>query len=154
MIASMPHEPDARSVLGLIDSLDGERRVMAYQRLHFLAFVESKRPYLKCQCGEPTLVLEFGPAPDERRRIECGICHRFYWWLPKLKNKDKRTGASTGLADSDFCQCCRKSGAKLIGHHVIEVCDGGTDDQENIWTVCEPCHAVIHALRKIAKDAT
>lgn len=28
MIASMPHEPDARSVIGLIDSLDGERRAL------------------------------------------------------------------------------------------------------------------------------
>ena len=137
-----------------IDSLDSDRQAIAYQRLHFLKFISSKQPYPQCQCGEPTLVVEPGPGDDERRRIECGVCHKFYWWLPKLKNKDRRPGASIGLADSDFCQCCRRSGVRLVGHHVIEVAEGGTDDPINIWTVCDPCHTIIHAMRKAVKSIT
>jgi 5-methylcytosine-specific restriction endonuclease McrA len=40
-----------------------------------------------------------------------------------------------------------------VGHHVVEVAEGGSDDPENVWTICEPCHLVIHALRRLAGGA-
>lgn len=132
----------------LIDQLDEEHRQLAFERLHFLNFTKTlvMKP---CRCGVPSPILEAGPEPHERRRIECGGCGKFLAWLPKLKNKDKRPSSSTGLASGTFCQCCRKTGVKLIGHHIIEVDEGGDDRPENIWTVCDPCHAVIHALRRV-----
>lgn len=57
------------------------------------------------------------------------------------------------LANGVECQLCRKTGVNLVGHHVVEVDEGGADNSENIWSVCDPCHAVIHALRRIAKAA-
>lgn len=137
-----------------VDYLDIEHRNLLFERLHFLNYLAAKAPLDSCKCpgGAPTPILAEGPPqePGSRRRIECGLCHKFYFWLPKLKNKDKRATSSTGLANSTFCQCCRKSGANLVGHHVVEVVEGGTDDSDNIWTLCEPCHQVIHALRRIA----
>lgn len=145
-----------RDPIDWIDDLDDEHRQMALERLHFQDFVRSKSPLKSCSCptGNPALVLALGPPnePGARRRIECGICHTFYFWLPKLKNKDKRPTSSTGLANGSECQCCRKRGVNLVGHHVVEVAEGGTDDPANIWTVCAPCHAVIHALRRHALD--
>jgi predicted HNH restriction endonuclease len=32
-------------------------------------------------------------------------------------------------------------------HHAIPVKDGGSDDSENLWTVCTDCHKLIHARR-------
>lgn len=137
-----------------IDGLDDEHRRMAIERLHFQDFVRTKSPLKPCRCPSrtPALVLSMGPPnePGARRRIECGTCHTFFFWLPKLKNKNKRSASSIGLASGAECQLCRKSGVNLVGHHIVEVVDGGSNDPENIWTVCEPCHAVIHALRRHA----
>lgn len=137
-----------------LDQLDAEHRKIAFERLHFLDFLHAKSPLPPCNCsgGIPTPILADGPPqdPGAKRRIECGLCHKFYFWLPKLKNKDKRPSSSTGLADNTFCQCCRKSGVNLIGHHVIEEQEGGSSEPDNIWTVCEPCHQIIHALRRVA----
>jgi len=136
-----------------IDQLDVEHQKIAFERLHFLNFLQAKAPLATCDCldGKPTPVLVEGPPqePGSKRRIECGLCHKFYFWLPKLRNKDKRPSSSTNLASGSYCQCCRKIGANLIGHHIVEVAEGGTDDQENIWTLCEPCHSIVHALRRI-----
>lgn len=139
-----------------LDRLDSEHRRLALERLHFLNFLDAKAPLPPCNCpsGIPAPILAEGPpnSPGEKRRIECGRCHKFYFWLPKLKNKDRRPSSSTNLADGTACQCCRKIGVNLVGHHVIEVAEGGADDPENIWTICEPCHAIIHALRRHALE--
>jgi hypothetical protein len=102
------------------------------------------------------LVADLAGPPQEpgaRRRIECGQCHKFYYWLPKIKNINKRPPSSTGLARGAVCQCCLKAGVALVGHHVVPVADGGSDAQDNIWTVCSACHAIIHALRRMVEQA-
>jgi hypothetical protein len=136
----------------LVDDLDESQQQSAFERLHFLRFIKNKEPYAPCRCSEgPALILAEGPPqePGAVRRIECGVCHKFYFWLPKLKNKNRRSTSSTGLAQGNYCQCCRKTGVNLIGHHVIEVMEGGDDSPENIWTVCDSCHQIIHALRRL-----
>jgi hypothetical protein len=136
----------------LVDGLDEEHQQLAFERLHFLNFVKTLT-IKPCRCFAPVPILAPGPGANERRKIECGGCGKFIAWLPKLKNKDRRSSNSTGLAQGHYCQCCRKTGVTLIGHHVIEVDEGGNNDADNIWTVCEPCHLVIHALRRIAQAA-
>lgn len=138
--------------LAHIESLDSEHQRLIAERLHFLDFTRTIKK--TCRCDQPAFVLESGPTEGERRRVECGTCHTFLAWLPKFHNKANRKTSSTHLATAGYCQLCRKMGANLVGHHVIEVQEGGSNAPENIWTVCEPCHAVIHALRRIAKAAT
>lgn len=137
-----------------IDSDDFETRKRNFERLRFIMFVESKKPLKPCKCGDPHLVLAEGPPnePGSVRRIECGACHQFYFWLPKSRNRDKRPASSIGLASGNFCQCCLKAGANLVGHHVVPVADGGSNAPENIWTLCAPCHDVVHALRRHALE--
>jgi len=137
-----------------LDRLDPEHQHLVMARLHFNQHVATLTRQLtehRTKYGHDAVpVLETGPNPNEQRKIICGHCGHWLDWLPKLKNRNRRAPSSTGLADSDFCQCCRKSGVNLIGHHVIEKQEGGSNDPDNIWTVCEPCHQIIHALRRHA----
>ena len=137
------------SVLTGLDGMDEEHQQLAAERLHFLRFMRSLPPK-GCRCGEPVPVLGDGPKPGERRRIECGQCGQFVAWLPKFKNQNRRARHTVGHAVGNICQMCQREGIRLEGHHVIAVENGGTDAPENIWSICEPCHVVIHALRRMA----
>jgi len=138
----------------LVDQLDAEHQRLVMTRLHFNQHIMTLSRQFQAHQDKyghkPVPVLETGPQPNEQRKIVCGTCGHWLDWLPKLKNATRRAPSSTGLADSDFCQCCRKTGVNLVGHHVIEVSEGGSNEPDNLWTVCEPCHQVIHALRRHA----
>ena len=47
--------------------------------------------------------------------------------------------------DNYTCQCCGKKNCRLEVHHIKFRRDGGTDDEENLITLCEDCHEGVHA---------
>ena len=47
--------------------------------------------------------------------------------------------------DNYTCQCCGKKNCRLEVHHIKFRRDGGTDDEENLITLCEDCHKSVHA---------
>ena len=47
--------------------------------------------------------------------------------------------------DHYTCQCCGKKNCRLEVHHVKFRSNGGTDDEENLITLCEDCHKGVHA---------
>ena len=47
--------------------------------------------------------------------------------------------------DNYTCQCCGKKNCRLEVHHIRFKSDGGTDDEENLITLCEDCHKSVHA---------
>ena len=47
--------------------------------------------------------------------------------------------------DNYTCQCCGKKNCRLEVHHIKFKSNGGTDDEENLITLCEDCHKGIHA---------
>ena len=47
--------------------------------------------------------------------------------------------------DNYTCQCCGKKNCRLEVHHIRFKSDGGTDDEENLITLCEDCHNGVHA---------
>ncbi len=47
--------------------------------------------------------------------------------------------------DNYICQCCGKKNCRLEVHHIKFRRDGGTDDEENLITLCEDCHKGVHA---------
>lgn len=47
--------------------------------------------------------------------------------------------------DNYTCQCCGKKNCRLEVHHIKFKRDGGTDDEENLLTLCEDCHKGVHA---------
>lgn len=46
--------------------------------------------------------------------------------------------------DNYTCQCCGKKNCRLEVHHINFRCSGGTDDEENLITLCENCHKGVH----------
>lgn len=46
--------------------------------------------------------------------------------------------------DNYTCQICGKKHARLEVHHIIFRSQGGTNDESNLITLCEECHAGIH----------
>lgn len=47
--------------------------------------------------------------------------------------------------DNYTCQCCGKKNCQLQTHHIIFRSHGGTDDEDNIITLCKECHKGVHA---------
>ena len=46
--------------------------------------------------------------------------------------------------DNYTCQCCGKKNCRLEVHHIKFRRNGGTDDEENLITLCEDCHKGVH----------
>lgn len=47
--------------------------------------------------------------------------------------------------DNYTCQCCGKKNCRLEVHHINFRSNGGTDDEENLITLCKECHKGVHA---------
>ena len=47
--------------------------------------------------------------------------------------------------DNYTCQCCGKKNCRLEVHHIKFKSNGGTDDEENLITLCKECHDRVHA---------
>ena len=46
--------------------------------------------------------------------------------------------------DGYTCQCCGKKNCRLEVHHIIFRSNDGTDDENNLITLCEDCHKKVH----------
>ena len=46
--------------------------------------------------------------------------------------------------DNYTCQCCGKKNCRLEVHHIKFRRNGGTDDEENLITLCKGCHDGVH----------
>lgn len=71
----------------------------------------------------------------------------------KIKHWGYQKGFNYGYAsrreavlhrDNYTCQCCGKKNCRLEVHHIKFRRDGGTDDEENLITLCEDCHKGVH----------
>ena len=68
------------------------------------------------------------------------------WGYQKGFNYDYSSRRSAVLhRDNYTCQCCGKKNCRLEVHHIIFRSNGGTDDEENLITLCEDCHKGVHA---------
>ena len=45
------------------------------------------------------------------------------------------------------CKFCGYTGMLEV-HHIIPVCDGGTNDLDNLILLCELCHCEAHGAKK------
>lgn len=46
--------------------------------------------------------------------------------------------------DNYTCQCCGKKDCQLQTHHIIYRIHGGSDDENNLITLCKECHKGVH----------
>lgn len=52
--------------------------------------------------------------------------------------------------DENQCQkCARTDGLEV--HHIIPVCEGGTNAMDNLITLCSGCHGEWHSTEKVSK---
>ena len=40
--------------------------------------------------------------------------------------------------DCGVCQVCGRAGHQV--DHIVALCNGGTDDDDNLQVICRPCH--------------
>jgi 5-methylcytosine-specific restriction endonuclease McrA len=52
--------------------------------------------------------------------------------------------------DGYKCRVCG-DGEGLTVHHITPRSEGGTDDPENLITLCDECHSRIHKIERAAK---
>jgi len=64
--------------------------------------------------------------------------------VASLRTQKRRTR----IRDNQQCQICGEVLPVPFGrievHHIIYCCNGGSDELENLATLCDLCHAVIH----------
>ena len=48
------------------------------------------------------------------------------------------------VRDNYTCQCCGKKNCRLEVHHIVFQSNDGSDDLENLVTLCKDCHDTIH----------
>lgn len=54
--------------------------------------------------------------------------------------------------ERDNYQCCNcgRSELELHAHHIVPLSKGGTNNKDNLITVCRGCHMAIHNHRPVA----
>jgi len=51
--------------------------------------------------------------------------------------------------DNYTCQTCGATDEVVHAHHIVPKSAGGTDDEENLKTLCGKCHAMMHRLNAL-----
>jgi len=51
--------------------------------------------------------------------------------------------------DNHTCQICGATNEMVHAHHIVWRHDGGTNDEENLQTLCGKCHAMRHGLNAL-----
>ena len=120
------------------------------------------------ECGQELAVVETPQHKNHWAEYQCAntVCSRFKKhadWVPKPKDGSRRRKANRKLLKKcdvslrAFCHLCTRTSAvldhlkpalQLEVHHVIEVQDGGTDDESNLWILCSECHELVHRQRR------
>lgn len=99
-------------------------------------------------CSQQAIIAETpDPGVKHYKKAVCGSCGKFFGWISKPKNLTRRAPSTTGLKTGERCAICL-TGSSLEVHHIIEVADGGDNDPENLLTLCQACHALVHWVRR------
>ena len=104
--------------------------------------------YIKSILPITTLVLETG-------QFDTHLMKNTTLANPKVRHWGYQKGVNYGFEntkamvlnrDNYTCQCCRgkHKDSKLEVHHVIFRSNGGSDEQENLITLCHTCHKALH----------
>ncbi len=90
-----------------------------------------------------TIVLETGKF--DTQLMEKPWLQKYNWAYQKGVNYGYANSRAHALdRDKYTCQCCGKKNKRLEVHHIIYRSNGGSDDLDNLITLCEDCHKDIH----------
>lgn len=92
------------------------------------------------------IVLEVNQFDTHLMKNPCLIVEKVkHWAYQKGFNYEFSSRREAILhRDKYTCQICGKKHVKLEVHHIIYRSQGGTDDEDNLITLCEDCHHNIH----------
>ena len=88
-------------------------------------------------------------VPNPQLNIEVGKFDSHKFVNPDVKGKYYQTGQMYGYYDVRYfvfardnytCQLCKKKGGILRTHHIRYKSKGGTDNPNNLITICNDCH--------------
>ena len=89
------------------------------------------------------LVLETGKF--DTQLMEKPWLQKYTWAYQKGVNYGFANARAHALdRDNYTCQCCGKKHTRLEVHHIIFRSLGGSDELDNLLTLCEKCHKAIH----------
>lgn len=107
-------------------------------------------------CDHENLKRNYGPHPGGHDcKVTCDDCGLFIKWEGKPKEKKSRKGQADlrNRFCKDYCELCLSMKEDLVLpdtleiHHVLEVQHGGSDEPENLQTLCTGCHKMVHWRR-------
>ena len=55
------------------------------------------------------------------------------------------------ISKHPLCECCEQKGLLTPAtevHHIVSLADGGTNSDDNLMSVCKPCHAILDENHK------
>lgn len=97
-----------------------------------------------------TLVLETGKF--DTQLLQKPWLQKYSWGYQKGINYGYANSRAHALdRDKYTCQCCGKKNKRLEVHHIVYRSNNGSDDLENLITLCEDCHKDIHDGTKTLK---
>ena len=115
-----------------------------YSHMREIEFIKKLLPIsqLVLECGkfDPHLMKDPSLANEKKK----------HWGYQKGPNYGfENTKAQVLFRDGYTCQYCGKNQKKIKNirldvHHIIYKSNGGSDEPENLITVCRPCHWKIH----------
>ena len=90
------------------------------------------------------VVLEVGEFDPQLLQDPTLVFHKWDYAKGELYQQENFKQA-TRARDNYTCQCCSKKNCRLEVHHIKFKSNGGTDDEENLITLCADCHKGVHA---------
>ena len=104
--------------------------------------------YIKSILPIITLVLETGQFDTHlmKNPILANPKVRHWGYQKGVNYGFENTKAMVLNRDNYTCQCCRgkHKDSKLEVHHIVFRSNGGSDEQENLVTLCHTCHKALH----------
>ena len=98
-----------------------------------------------CKTILPVSKLVFETGKFDTQLMEKPWLQKYKWAYQKGVNYDFANARAHALdRDNYTCQCCGKKHVRLEVHHIIFRSLGGSDELDNLITLCEKCHKAIH----------
>lgn len=98
-----------------------------------------------CKKILPVNMLVFETGKFDTHLLEKPWLQKYKWAYQKGVNYGFANARAHALdRDNYTCQCCGKKHTRLEVHHIIFRSQGGSDELDNLLTLCEKCHKALH----------
>ena len=100
--------------------------------------------FVKSTLPVTNVVLEVGEFDTQLLQDPTLAFHKWDYAKGELYQQENFKQAARAR-DGYKCQCCGKKNCRLEVHHIKFRSNGGTNDEDNLITLCKECHDGVHA---------